>query len=983
MVENKSDTISESLLWETLKVVLRGEIISISARENKNKNKRMAELTKLISTIDRQCAIDPLPQLIQERTSLQSEYNILSTTKAERMLLQSSGQTYEYGDKASRLLSHQLKRQAASRLIHQIKDDSNQIISDPQKINEVFKTYYSMLYTSQPTDEAKMKDFLDQLNFPTINVEGKNNLEKPIEIQEITTAIKLLASGRAPGPDGFTMDFYKKFSNKLAPILLEVFNEALEKKALPLTLTQATITLLLKKGKEPTECGSYRPISLLNQEQKILAKVLALRLEAIIAQIISTDQTGFIKGRHLFFNIRKLLNIIHTSNSLLPPEAVISLDAEKAFDRVEWPYLFSVLRKFGFGETFVSWIQLLYSNPLASVNTNSLHSSFFRLARGTRQGCPLSGLLFAIAIQPLSIALKESQTIQGITRYGKEYKTSLYADDLLLYIKNPIQSIPAAEKLLKEFGSFSGYKVNLKKSICFPINTADQQIQQKDTAFQLSHLGFTYLGINITPKFSLLYDANFVPLIRNIKDDLQRWSNLPLSLAGRVQCVKMTIFPKFLYLVQCLPIFLPKQFFKTIDQLITSFIWDNKTPRISKKILQSRKVEGGLALPNFINYYWGANTHKINYWLHAPDTDWCSLELQSCHLTSLPALVYSSLPLSPARYSLNPIVLSTMKIWIQFRRHFKFLSPSTHAPIRMNHLFTPSTIDSAFNRWYEVGLRCFKDLYKNNVFQSFPSLCAEYNLPTNNFFRFLQIRNFVKQVYGSFPNLPNSQKWEKLLLLSPTDSGFISDSYTLISSLTVSNTQRVRNKWERELNIELTDDLWANSLHRVNSTTSCARLSLIQLKVVHRAHLSKARIAEMYPDADSKCDRCAQPQAHLTHMFWSCPQLQRFWSLVFDTLSNVLGVTVQPCPLLAIFGTSPNPLWDNNQKKELIAFATLLARRRILLSWKSPKPPSHSIWLNDVMYFLSLEKIKISLRGTTEGFYKTWRPFIEYFNNQL
>ena len=139
----------------------------------------------------------------------------------------------------------------------------------------------------------------------------------------------------------------------------------------------------------------------------------------------------------------------------------------------------------------------------------------------------------------------------------------------------------------------------------------------------------------------------------------------------------------------------------------------------------------------------------------------------------------------------------------------------------------------------------------------------------------------------------------------------------------------------------------------------------------------------MYPDADSKCDRCAQPQAHLTHMFWSCPQLQRFWSLVFDTLSNVLGVTVQPCPLLAIFGTSLNPLWDNNQKKELIAFATLLARRRILLSWKSPKPPSHSIWLNDVMYFLSLEKIKFSLRGTTEGFYKTWRPFIEYFNNQL
>ena len=119
----------------------------------------------------------------------------------------------------------------------------------------------------------------------------------------------------------------------------------------------------------------------------------------------------------------------------------------------------------------------------------------------------------------------------------------------------------------------------------------------------------------------------------------------------------------------------------------------------------------------------------------------------------------------------------------------------------------------------------------------------------------LQIRNFVKQVLCSFPHLPNSQKWEKLLLLSLTENGFVSNSYTFISSLTVANTQQLKNKWERELNTELTDEWWADALCRVNSTTSCARLSLIQLKVVNRAHLSKARVAEIYPEANSKCDR--------------------------------------------------------------------------------------------------------------------------------
>ena len=268
-------------------------------------------------------------------------------------------------------LAHQLKRQAASRLIPQIKDGSNNLVSDPQDINKVFENFYTSLYKSEPpSDTSCMDNFLNDLEFPTIDSELAIDLERPLQIDEIREAIRSMQSGKAPGSDGYGSEFYKTFSDKLAPILLDMFNESLANGSLPQTLSQAVISLLLKKDKDPTECGSYRPISLLNIESKIIAKVLAKRLESTLPLIISEDQTGFITGRHSFFNIRRLLNIVNTSGPSPFPEVIVSLDAEKAFDRVEWGYLFAILHKFGFGGTLISWIRLLYASPLACVSTN-------------------------------------------------------------------------------------------------------------------------------------------------------------------------------------------------------------------------------------------------------------------------------------------------------------------------------------------------------------------------------------------------------------------------------------------------------------------------------------------------------------------------------------------------------------------------------------------------------------------------------------
>lgn len=140
-----------------------------------------------------------------------------------------------------------------------------------------------------------------------------------------------MQSGKSPGPDGFPVEFFKRFSDKLIPLLLNMFSNSLESGVLPKTLRSAQISLLLKKNKDPHCCSSYRPISLLNVDGKILAKILARRLEKILPDIISPDQTGFIRNRFSFFNVRRLFNIIYHPSDSPTPEILVSLDAEKAF----------------------------------------------------------------------------------------------------------------------------------------------------------------------------------------------------------------------------------------------------------------------------------------------------------------------------------------------------------------------------------------------------------------------------------------------------------------------------------------------------------------------------------------------------------------------------------------------------------------------------------------------------------------------------
>lgn len=169
---------------------------------------------------------------------------------------------------------------------------------------------------------------------PKLTAEQTSILDAPLTLNELTKALNKIPSNKSPGPDGLPAEFYRHSWDILSPLFNRVIIEIKTSSTIPIHMNTAAMTLLPKPNKDPSHPSSYRPLSLLNTDLKIITKALATRIETVTPTLIHPDQTGFIKNRYATDNVRRLFNLFNISQERKQKTIITSLDAEKAFDKV-------------------------------------------------------------------------------------------------------------------------------------------------------------------------------------------------------------------------------------------------------------------------------------------------------------------------------------------------------------------------------------------------------------------------------------------------------------------------------------------------------------------------------------------------------------------------------------------------------------------------------------------------------------------------
>ena len=222
------------------------------------------------------------------------------------------------------------------------------------------------------------------------------------------------------------------------------------------------------------------------------------------------------------------------------------------FDKFQHPFLIKKsLQKVGIEGTHLNIIKAIYDNLTSNITLNGEKLKEFPLRSRTRQGCPLSPFLINIVLEALTTVIIEEKEIKGIQIGKKEVKLSLFADDMIPYIENPKASTRKLLELISEFGEAAKYKLNTWKltAFLFTNNERSEREIKETIPFTISSKRKKNLGINPTKETKDLYSENFKMLMKEIKDDTNRWKDIPCSWIGRISIVKMTVLPKAIYRV--------------------------------------------------------------------------------------------------------------------------------------------------------------------------------------------------------------------------------------------------------------------------------------------------------------------------------------------------------------------------------------------------------------------------------------------------
>ncbi|GMJ15548.1 hypothetical protein HRI_005224000 [Hibiscus trionum] len=531
---------------------------------------------KLIQRLEGQIAEEELKQqqgMVSSNIGELRQALWASMRKAVSIWLQNSRlKWFSDGDRNSHYFHLVASNRRRSNRIKSVEVDGRTFL-DQQSISKCFQDFFSNVYRAKNTIEVDSF----QLGFKKLSSAQQSNLEMAFTSEEVWAAISDMDSSRATDPDGYNMAFYKKFWPVIKSNLMAVFEDLFADRDWAPGLNHAFITLIPKKL-GPACPDDYRPISLVGSIYKIISKVLSRRLRQCIDSVVSKAQFAFIPGRSILECSLIANEGIDYIRKMGLRGSLFKIDFKRAYDSVDWAFLIRVMKEMGFGNLWCRWIYRCISTASISVLINGSPTQSFQMARGLRQGCPLSPLLFNLIGEALHLML-EKATLSGlfkgflIGRGDNTYNLShlQYADDLLIFCSAALGEILNVKRVLRVFEISAGLQLNMSKCRLFGVNVEDGLISV--WANKMGCLSATlpsdYLGLPLGP--SRNSETLWEPVIEKFYKALATWKNKHLSYSGRLVLIKSVLSALPTHFLSIFK--MPASVAVKLNRLMANFLW--------------------------------------------------------------------------------------------------------------------------------------------------------------------------------------------------------------------------------------------------------------------------------------------------------------------------------------------------------------------------------------------------------------------------